>query len=289
MLPPEILKKVKLLELSTRKLVNNLFAGEYHTAFKGQGMQFAEFREYVPGDDVRAISWTLTAKAGKPYIKKYEEERELTMILAVDISGSGDFGTQKYFKGEVLTYLAAILGFSANRNNDQVGLLLFSDQIEHYVPPKKGRGHTHRILRDILFFKPQSRGTNIAIACEHLQGMLKKRSTIFVLSDFLTDGFFQRLRQLGRKHDVIAIAVEDPAEQVLPDVGLMDVQDAESGDIITVDTSNKSFRHRYEEQTKKRRELRDQELRKSQVDIIRVTSKEDFVDPLIAFFKGRHK
>lgn len=289
MLPPEILKKVKLIELNTRKMVNNLFAGEYHTAFKGQGMQFAEFREYVPGDDVRAISWSLTAKAGKPFIKKYEEERELTLMLAVDVSGSGDFGSTKYFKGEVLTYLAAILGFSANRNNDQVGLLLFSDQVEHFVPPKKGRGHVHRILRDLLYFKPNSRGSNVNVACEYIQGILKKRATVFLLSDFISDSFYQRLRSLGRKHDTVAVVVEDPAELKIPNLGLVDFQDAETGQIITVDTSDIWFRRQFEERTAKRRSQREQELRKSRVDVINVTSNENFVDPLIAFFQGRHK
>lgn len=289
MLPPEILKKVKLLELNTRKLVNNLFSGEYHTAFKGQGMQFAEFREYVPGDDVRSISWALTAKAGKPFIKKYEEERELTLMLAVDVSGSGDFGTQSYFKGEVLAYLAAILGFSASRNNDQVGLLLFSDKIEHYVPAKKGRGHVHRILRDILYYKPTSHGTNLSLAFEHLQGVLKKRATVFVLSDFMAPNFYRTLRQLGKKHDVISVVVEDPGELQLPQIGLVDLHDAETGEVITVDTSNKKFRRLFEEQTRKRRESREQELRKSQTDVIHIKSGENFVDPLIAFFQGRHK
>lgn len=289
MLPPEILKKVKLIELNTRKMVNNLFAGEYHTAFKGQGMQFAEFREYVPGDDVRAISWNLTAKAGKPFIKKYEEERELTLMLAVDVSGSGDFGSTQYFKGEVLTYLAAILGFSANRNNDQVGLLLFSDQVEHFVPPKKGRGHVHRILRDLLYFKPNSRGSDVNVACEYIQGILKKRATVFLLSDFISDSFYQRLRSLGRKHDTVAVVVEDPAELKIPNLGLVDFQDAETGQIITVDTSDAWFRRQFEERTAKRRSQREQELRKSRVDVINVTSNDNFVDPLIAFFQGRHK
>lgn len=289
MLPAEILKKVKLIEISTRKLVNNLFAGEYHTAFKGQGMQFAEFREYVPGDDVRSISWTLTAKAGKPFIKKYEEERELTLMLAVDVSGSGEFGTGKYFKGEVLTYLSAILAFSAAKNNDQIGLLLFSDRIEHFVPPKKGKGHVHRMIRDLLYFEPKSRQTKISVPCEHIRNILTKRATVFVLSDFLDTGFETALRLLGRKHDTIAIIVEDSAEQKLPDIGLVDVEDAETGEILTLDTSDKLVRNRFEEGIRRRKQIRDQALRKSQVDVIHVTSGENFVDPLIAFFRGKHK
>lgn len=289
MLPAEILKKVKLIEINTRKLVNNLFAGEYHTAFKGQGMQFAEFREYVPGDDVRSISWSLTAKAGKPFIKKYEEERELTLMLAVDISGSGEFGTGKYFKGEVLTYLAAILGFSAAKNNDQIGLLLFSDRIEHFVPPKKGKGHVHRMIRDLLYFKPKSRQTKISVSCDHLRSILTKKTTIFLLSDFLDEGFQKSLRFLGRKHDTVAIIVEDPAEQKLPNIGLVDVEDAETGEVMTLDTSDSMVRRKFEDGIRRRRELRDQELRLAQVDVIRVTSGENFVDPLIAYFRGKHK
>ena len=175
-LPPEILKKVKLLEISTRRLVNNLFAGEYHSAFKGQGMTFSEFREYVPGDDVRTISWPVTARTGKPYIKKFDEERELTLMLAVDISASSLFGSGPYFKGEVMAHVAALLSFSASKNNDAVGLLLFTDRVEHYVPPKKGVGHVHRILRDLYYFQPQSQKTRIASGLEYLQNVLKKRS-----------------------------------------------------------------------------------------------------------------
>ena len=217
--PVEVLKKVKLIELSTRKLVNNIFAGEYHTMFKGQGMTFADFREYVPGDDVRAISWPLTAKAGKPYIKKFEEEREMTLILAVDISGSSDFGTGAFFKGEIMTHLAAVLAFSAVKNNDQVGLLLFSDQVEHFVPPKKGRGHVYRILRDLLFFKPKSSQTKMNTALQYLNGILKKRAAIFLFSDFVDEGFDKALRMLGDRHDVVACVVQDMAEDELPDWG----------------------------------------------------------------------
>src|SRR5580698_8207739 len=177
MLPKEILKKVKLLEISTRKMVDNLFAGEYHTIFKGQGLTFSDFREYVPGDEIRSISWNLTAKTGRPFVKRYDEERELTMMLLVDISGSGDFGSGDYLKGEVLVQLAAVLAFTAAKNNDRVGLLLFSDRVEHYVPPKKGRGHVHRILRDLLYFKPVGRKTDLKLALDSLNGMLSKKAT----------------------------------------------------------------------------------------------------------------
>lgn len=286
-LPPEVLKKVKLLEINTRKLVNNLFAGEYHTAFKGQGMTFADFREYVPGDDVRSISWPLTARTGKPYIKTFEEERELTLILAVDVSGSSDFGTGPYFKGEVMTHMAALLAFSAVKNNDQVGLLLFSDQVEHFVPPKKGRGHVHRLLRDLFYFQPKSHRTKLSSGFSYLQGVLKKRATVFVFSDFMDQGFDQSLRLLGRKHDVVACVVNDAAEYSLPRMGVIEVQDAETGEILTVDTSSPGFRAQYEEAVLKRKDQRDKALRLSQVERVDVKSSEDYVNPLVAFFKKR--
>nr|BFD60339.1 DUF58 domain-containing protein [Bdellovibrio sp. CKG001]BFD63754.1 DUF58 domain-containing protein [Bdellovibrio sp. HM001]BFD66075.1 DUF58 domain-containing protein [Bdellovibrio sp. HAGR004] len=286
-LPPEVLKKVKLLEINTRKLVNNLFAGEYHTAFKGQGMTFADFREYVPGDDVRSISWPLTARTGKPYIKTFEEERELTLILAVDVSGSSDFGTGPYFKGEVMTHMAALLAFSAVKNNDQIGLLLFSDQVEHFVPPKKGRGHVHRLLRDLFYYKPKSHRTKLSAGFSYLQGVLKKRATVFVFSDFMDQGFEQSLRLLGRKHDVVACVVNDAAEYSLPAMGVIEVQDAETGEIVTVDTSSQGFREQYEEAVNKRKDQRDKMLRLAQVERVDVKSSEDYVNPLVAFFKKR--
>lgn len=286
-LPPEVLKKVKLLEINTRRLVNNLFAGEYHTAFKGQGMTFADFREYVAGDDVRSISWPLTARTGKTFIKTYEEERELTLIIAVDVSGSSDFGTGPYFKGEVMTHMAALLAFSAVKNNDQIGLLLFSDQVEHFVPPKKGRGHVHRLLRDLFYFKPKSHRTKLSAGLSYLQSVVKKRATIFVFSDFMDQNFDQSLRLLGRKHDVVACVVNDAAEYSLPKMGVIDVQDAETGEVMTVDTSSPGFRENYEKEVLKRKEVRDKMLRQSQVDRVDVKSSNDYVDPLVAFFKKR--
>jgi uncharacterized protein (DUF58 family) len=276
-----------MLEINTRKLVNNLFAGEYHTHFKGQGMTFSDFREYVPGDDVRAISWPLTARTGKTYIKTFEEERELTIILAVDISGSTDFGTGQYFKGEVMTHLAALLAFSAVKNNDQVGLLLFTDQVEHFVPPKKGRGHVHRILRDLLYYKPKSHETNISNVLTYLQGFLKKRATIFMFSDFFDENYDQALRLLGRKHEVVACVVNDKAEGQLPDIGIVELQDAETGEVLTVDTSSEVFKRDYVREFKKRNDLRDKQLRLAQVERIDVNSNENYIDPLVAFFKKR--
>lgn len=289
MLSKEILKKVKLLEISTRKLVNQLFAGEYHAVFKGQGLTFADFREYVAGDDVRAISWNLTAKTGKPFIKRYDEERELTLMLVVDVSGSGDFGSSEYFKGEALVQLSALLSFAAVKNNDRVGLLMFSDRIEHYVPPKKGRSHAYRLLRDLLYFKPQGRGTNIKLALEHLNGLMKKKSTVFLFSDFLSGGFEQPLKLISRKHDLVAVIVEDPLEKDLPAMGLVDIEDAETGEIMTVDTSSKFFRQIYAKNCAKLKEAREKLFKKSKTEVVQVGTGKDFVDPLIRFFAGRHR
>lgn len=286
-LPAEILKKVKLLEISTRKLVNNLFAGEYQTVFKGQGMTFADFREYVPGDDVRTISWPLTARTGKPFIKKFEEEREMTLMLAVDCSGSSDFGSGKYFKGETMTHLAALLAFSAAKNKDHVGLILFSDQVEHFVPPGKGVGHVHRILRDLLFFKPKSRLTKLSACLSHLSMILKKRSVVFIMSDFEDEGFDSALRLLGRKHEVVAVVVQDALEQKLPAIGMVELQDAETGEMLMVDTSSAAFQADFARYRKEREDQRDRMLRLSQVDRVDVKSSESAVDALINYFQKR--
>ena len=288
-LPPEILKKVKLIELSTRKMVNNLFAGEFNSAFRGQGMTFSEFREYVPGDDVRAISWPVTARTGKPYIKVFDEEREMTLLLAVDVSGSSDFGTNEYLKGEVLAHIAALLGYSVAKNKDPVGLLLFSDQVEHFVPPKKGRAQIHRIIRDLLYFEPKSRETKLSAAFEHLQKFLKKKTNIFICSDFMDEGFEQSLRLLANKHETVAVIVNDPAEVKLPDLGIIDLEDAETGELLTVDTSSAVFRHQYEDYIKNKSERREAELKKSRVDRIDISTHEDIAGPLIQFFRRRNR
>lgn len=286
-LPEEILKKVKLLELQTRKQVNNQLAGEYRTAFKGQGMEFAEFREYVPGDDVRAISWTLTARAGKPYIKKFDEERELEIVIVADVSGSTDFGSGRYLKGEAITHLVALLAFSAIRNKDEVGLMLFSDGVEHYVPTSKGRGHVHRILRDLLYFKPKRKTTNLTAALDYLQGVLKKKAMVFILSDFMDEGFERSLKNLGRKHDVVAVWVQDPLEQELPNVGLLQMEDSETGEALLVDTSSNSWRQEFKEQGKKLRAAKEKLFRSSGIDLVQVSSRGEYADPLIGFFRNR--
>lgn len=288
-LPPELLKKVKLLEISTRKKVNNLFLGEYHSAFRGQGMTFSEFREYVPGDDVRLISWPLYARTEKVYIKKHDEEREMTVILAVDVSGSQDFGSKEYFKGEVAAHVAALLSFTAVSNKDAVGLMLFSDQVELWVPPKKGRGQCMRLLRDLYYFKPASRGTDISAALDHLHGALKKKAHIFVISDFLDSNFESSLSRLSKKHDTVAVVLEDKLEMNIPSMGLVDFEDPETGDVVEVDTSSPVFRKEYKKYLDDMIAKRQAELRRAQVDTIPVKTDEDLVDPLLKFFQRRRR
>jgi uncharacterized protein (DUF58 family) len=287
MIPKEILKKVKLIEIQTKKMVNNIFSGEYHTHFKGQGMTFSDFREYVPGDDVRSISWPLTARTGKTFVKTYEEERELSVILAVDISGSTDFGSGKYVKGEVIVYLSALLAYATEKNKDKVGLILFSDRVEHFVPPKKGRGHLQRLLRDLLYFKPVSRKTNLSSTAAFLQGFLKKRATVFFMSDFFDQNYEQSLRLLAKKHEVIACVVNDPVEENFPELGLVEFEDAETGERRLLDTTSVFTRERVKRNFYFQNEARDKMLKKSQVDKIVISTQGDFVQPLIAYFRRK--
>ncbi len=288
-LPPELVKKVKLLELVTRKKVNNLFIGEYHSAFKGQGMTFSEFREYVPGDDVRTIAWPLTARTGKVFIKKHDEEREMTVILAVDVSGSQDFGSKTYFKGEVAAHVAALLAFAAVGNKDAVGLLLFSDQVELYVPPKKGRGQVLRILRDLYYHKPASRRTSLAAALGHLQMVIKKKAHVFVISDFLDQDFEGPLRRLSKKHDTVAVVLQDKLELEVPSLGLVDFEDPETGEVVCVDTSSPLFKREYKAYLEALAGKREQELRRAQVDQVQMRTDGDLVTPLLEFFKRRSR
>jgi uncharacterized protein (DUF58 family) len=269
--------------------VNNLFIGEYHSAFKGQGMTFSEFREYVPGDDVRLIAWPLYARTEKVYIKKHDEEREMTVILAVDVSGSQDFGSKTYFKGEVAAHVAALLSFTAVSNKDAVGLILFSDQIELYVPPKKGRGQCMRIIRELYYHKPASRGTDISLAVDHLLGVLKKKAHVFVISDFLDEGFERSLRRLSKKHDTAAVILEDKLEVEIPQMGLIDFEDPETGEVVTVDTSSPVFRREYRFYLDQLVSRRAAELRRSQVDTIPVRTDQDLVTPLLNFFRKRSR
>lgn len=289
MIPKEILQKVKLIEIQSKKMVDNIFSGEYHTHFKGQGMTFSDFREYVPGDDVRAISWPLTARTGKTFIKTFEEERELTVILAVDISQSTDLGTGRYVKGEVMVFLSALLATAAQKNKDQVGLLLFSDRVEHFIPPKKGRGHLQRMLRDLLYFKPQGKKTNIQVAASYLSGFLKKKSTLFFMSDFLDHDYEQGLRFLSKKHEVVACIVNDPIEMQLPDLGLIELEDSETGERWMIDSASAASQEELRVGFAHFSEHRDRILTKSRVDKIIISTQGDFVQPLIHYFKRRKK
>ncbi|MDB4889646.1 MAG: hypothetical protein JWL61_1501 [Gemmatimonadetes bacterium] len=285
--PPEILRQVKLLELRTRGLVNSLFTGEYRSVFKGQGMEFAEVREYQPGDEVRSIDWNVTARMGKPYVKRYIEERELTVMLAVDLSGSERFGTRLRFKSELASELAAVLAMSAIRNNDRVGAVLFTDRIEHVVPPRKGRRHALRLIRDLLAFEPEGKGTDLAAALEYTGKMLSHKAIIFVVSDFQSADLEQPLKLLAQRHDVVAVTVDDPSEQALPDIGLARFVDPETGQVLDVDTSDPGVRLSFAEQVTAELGARKHLLRRLSIDEIAVRTDAGVVDPLIKFFRTR--
>ena len=285
--PPEILRQVKLLELKTRGLVNSLFTGEYRSVFKGQGMEFAEVREYQPGDEVRSIDWNVTARMGKPYVKRYIEERELTVMLVVDLSGSERFGTRARFKSELASELAAVLAMSAIRNNDRVGAVLFTDRIEHVVPPRKGRRHALRLMRDLLVFEPAGKGTDITAALEYAGKMLSHKAIIFVVSDFQSADLEQPLKLLAQRHDVVAVTVDDPSEQQLPNIGQARFVDPETGATIDVDTSDERVRTRFAEAVSEEMMARRRLLRRLAIDEIPVRTDGGVVDPLIKFFRAR--
>ena len=284
----EIIKKVRKIEIKTRGLSSNIFAGQYHSAFKGRGMAFSEVREYQYGDDVRDIDWNVTARFNKPYVKVFEEERELTVMLLIDVSGSLDFGTQKQFKRDMVTEIAATLAFSAIQNNDKIGVTFFSDKIEKYIPPKKGRKHILYIIREMLDFHADSRRTDVAQAIEFLTGVSKRRCTAFLLSDFFVrQDFLQQLTIANRKHDVVAIQVYDKRACELPDVGLMKVVDSETGYEQYVDTSSKKLRESYKRYWMKRQTELKETFAKSNVDSVSIATDEDYVKSLMGLFKQR--
>jgi uncharacterized protein (DUF58 family) len=285
--PPEILRQVKLLELRTRGLVNSLFTGEYRSVFKGQGMEFSEVREYQPGDEVRSIDWNVTARMGKPFVKRYIEERELTVMLAVDLSGSERFGTRARFKSELASELAAVLAMSAIRNNDRVGAVLFTERIEHVVPPRKGRRHALRLIRDLLVFEPTGKGTDLTGALEYTGKMLRHKAIIFVVSDFQAGDLEQPLKLLAQRHDVVAVTVDDPSEQELPDIGQARFIDPETGMTIDVNTSDANVRSRFAEAVAEEVRSRRRLLRRLAIDEIPVRTDGGVVDPLIKFFRAR--
>ncbi|MFL5609770.1 MAG: DUF58 domain-containing protein [Gemmatimonadaceae bacterium] len=285
--PPEILRQVKLIELRTRGLVNSVFTGEYRSVFKGQGMEFSEVREYQAGDEVRSIDWNVTARMRRPFVKRYIEERELTVMLIVDLSGSERFGTVKRFKSALASELAAVLAMSAVRNNDRVGVLLFTDRIEHVIPPRKGRRHVLRIIRDLLAFEPVGRGTDMVIAIDYVARMLNQHAIVFIVSDFLEDDISHPLKLLAQRHDVVAVTVEDPSERDLPDIGIARLIDPETGETFEVDTSSPNVRRVYGERVSAEREERKHLLRRLAIDEVAVRTEGGVVEPLLRFFRAR--
>jgi uncharacterized protein (DUF58 family) len=283
----ELLKRVRKIEIKTRGLSKHIFAGEYHSAFKGRGMAFSEVREYQYGDDIRNIDWNVTARFNHPYIKIFEEERELTVMILVDVSGSRDFGTNTRSKKSLLAELAAIISFSAIQNNDKVGAILFTDKVEKFIPPKKGSQHILRVIRELIEFEPQSKATNISEGLRYLTNAIKKRSIAFVISDFIGPKFDDALRIANRKHDLVALRVYDQREANIPPIGLMQVYDAETGNNMWIDTSNKSLRENYKKSWLAHEQYLTEVFKKSGVDHTMIRTDEDYVKPLIKLFKQR--
>jgi len=289
MLPREVVRQIRRLQLRARRAVEDLLGGEYHSVFKGTGIAFEEVREYQPGDDIRTIDWNVTARMGHPFIKRFVEERELTVVLAVDCSGSHQFGTQLQQKREVAAELAAILAFSAIRNNDKVGLIEFTDRVERFVPPRKGTRHVLRLIRDVLFFQPTQRRTSIKGGLDYLNRVLHRRAIVFLLSDFLDQGYERAFKRTGRRHDLIAIRIVDPREEELPAVGILELEDAETGDRLVLDTSSRKVRAAYAEDARRRRETLNQLARSAQIDLIEVSTDGGHLDALIHFFHLRER
>ncbi len=287
--PPEVLRQVKLIELRTRRLVNSVFSGEYRSVFKGHGMEFAEVREYQPGDEVRSIDWNVTARMRRPFVKRYIEERELTVMLAVDLSGSARYGTVRKFKSEMATELAAVLTMSAVRNNDRVGVLLFTDRIEHVVTPAKGRRHALRIIRDVLIHEPAGAGTDVAGALEYLHRLLRHRAIIFLISDLYGANFERSLKLLAQRHDIVVAPVEDPTEWELPDIGLARFVDPETGQAMDVDTSDQRVRQMFADQSRADRAERRQLLRRLSLDEVAMNTRDGYLEPLLRFFRMRER
>lgn len=289
MIPKEILKKVKRIEIQTRGIVNDLFSGQYHSVFKGRGMEFSEVREYHYGDDIRTIDWNVSARAGHPYVKVFEEERELTVMLLVDVSSSAEFGTFERMKGELAVELCAVLAFSAIKNNDKVGLMIFTDRIEKYVPPKKGKSHVLRVLRELLYFKPRGIETDINGALEYLNKVTRKRATVFLVSDFLSEDYKNALKIANKKHDLVAITITDPREQGMPNVGLVELEDAESGETVVVDTSDAALMNLFSSQAEDEKLKREKLFKSMNIDFIDVYTNKSYVEPLVKFFRKRAK
>jgi len=287
MIPREVLKQIRRIEIRTKRLVDDVFSGEYQSVFKGRGIEFTEVREYLPGDDVRSIDWNVTARMGHPYVKKFEEERELTIMFLVDASASGSFGTTSRLKMELQAELCALLALSATRNNDRVGLIVFTDRIEKVVPPKKGRRHALRVVREVLFFRPEGRGTDIPLALDYLSKVVRRHAIVFLVSDFLTSGYERALGVAGRRYDLVAIEVSDPRERELPRLGLAELEDPETGERLTVDMSAGGFAERFRSAVESEMRERERTFRRLGIDSVRVSTGSPYVEPLEHFFRTR--
>lgn len=286
-LSPELFAKIKGIQIRTQRLVTDIMAGDYESAFKGRGMEFEEVREYQPGDDVRLIDWNVTARTGVPHIKVHKEERELTVMLMVDVSSSGAFGSGDKLKNEVAAEVAAILAYTAIKSNDRVGLIIFSDRIEHFIPPKKGRGHVWRVIRDILSFRPQRRGTDLDGALRYLNKVVRRRSVTFLISDFLDEQLTEQLAVTGRRHELTAISVADPREEELPPIGLIELEDAETGELILIDTYDPNVRRGFKALGLQARNERTDHFRQSGVGQINIRTDRSYVDPILRFFRSK--
>ncbi len=292
MIPSEILRKVRQIEIRTRSVVNSVLSGAYSSTFKGRGMEFAEVREYLPGDEIRSIDWNVTARQGHPFVKKYVEERELTVLLVVDASSSGDFGSRKEMKGEVMATLSALLAFSAIKNNDRVGLLIFTSKIEKFIPPQKGRKHVLRVIRELLYHKPEERGTDLAGALEQVNRLLKRRAVVFLVSDFATGDFQKPMRLLQQRHDAVAITVTDPRERDLPNVGFLELEDAETGEVVLVDTGAATFRETFRREVQTENTRLRRLFQRTDTDFVEVLIQPEYdetIQPLLDYFRKKAK
>jgi len=292
MIPSEILRKVRQIEIRARGTVNSVLSGAYSSSFRGRGMEFSEVREYVPGDEIRTIDWNVTARQGHPFVKKFTEERELTVLLVVDASASGDFGSRKEMKGEIMATLSALLAFSAIQNNDRVGLLIFTSTVERFIPPQKGRKHVLRVIRELLYHKPQAPGTDVAAALAHANRLLNQRAVVFVVSDFLAADFEKPLRLLQRRHDAVAVRVTDPRERELPDAGFLEFEDPETGVVSLVDTGSRRLREAYAARRRTEEEGLRAVFRRTGTDAVEILAGRDYdetIQPLIQYFRKRAK
>ena len=289
MIPKKILQKVKHIEIRTKGLVNDLFGGEYHSAFKGQGMTFSEVREYYPGDDIRMIDWNVTARNNAPYVKIFEEERELTVYILVDISSSGSFGTIDQLKSEMAAEIAAVLGFSAIKNQDKVGLILFSSEVEKFIAPQKNKSHILRLIREVLFYKSQKKGTSIQSALDYLMNVSKRKSVVFLISDFLDSKYWKSLKLVNKKHDLIGIRISDPAEKSIPNIGLFKGYDPESGDEFWIDTSSNKERKLLRRSISEKWDDFDKKCKKNKFSLLTVSTNQDYVEPIMNFFHRRER